>query len=520
MPKNVSSVGTTGAFTSKQGTVWLQPNGCGSPMVQIGCIQFDELAVSRGDTTSILCFNPSDRSRFYKVGETLTAPEDSEFDLMSYLGAQTTWLDWLYKQKCSYPLYVLIRCTVNGHGVPTGWERAISINGASATTYTLANLATRNEDNAAEATLTLKASPADIFMFARPKITTHEVDYAAGLYDLTFAGDTNCGGPCGDPVRDCETGFTIGNVEGALVGAVISKMKTDCIGWEVVNDSAGDPSFPFAATEIAVSLLTSLKTGYPRLVTIRGTADVATGVEIAFSDDYGATWVVVSLSSTLSQIALGPNSLTQSDNGDLWAVTNGGFIYTSIDNGAVWIEREAGILTTGDDLYAIHFRDEVYGLAVGEGGKILVTQDGGEHWFLLPQAASPDDLGRYTPVSAIINTVTSLGRNWYIGTAAGELWRTIDFKTWYKIAFSGQLSGSIADIQFYDGCTGVLLFNEGGGRGRVMYTIDGSNFEPLETPPNNGLRSVEMLSETEFYIAGAAHNGHGLMLKGTAYPMA
>jgi photosystem II stability/assembly factor-like uncharacterized protein len=518
MPKNISSVGTTGAFTSKQGTVWIQPNGCGTPMQQIGCVQFDELAVSRGDTTSILCFNPNDRSRFYKVGETLTAPEDSEFDLMSYFGAQTTWLDWLYKQKCSYPLYVLIRCTVNGHGVPTGWERAISINGASATTYTLANMATRNEDNGIEATLTLKASPADIFMFARPKVTTHEVDYATGLFDITFAGDTNCGGPCGDPVRDCETGFVIGAVQGALVGAVISKMKTDCIGWEIVNDSAGDPSFPFLATDLVISMLTSLKTGYPRIIVVRGTLHLTDPAEIAFSDDGGVTWSNVMVGTTDEQIGARPNCLTQSENGDLWFVTTNGFIYTSQDNGAVWLEREAGVLMAGDDLQAVHFRDSVYGIATGENGKILVTQDGGEHWFLLPAAASPDDLGRYTPTSASIRTVTSLGRNWYIGTDGGELWRTIDFKTWYKIAFSGQLSGSIVDLQFYDGCTGVLLFNEGGGRGRVMYTIDGANFEPLETPPNNGLNKVEMLSETEFYIVGAAHNGHGLVLKGTAYP--
>jgi hypothetical protein len=519
MPKNVSNSGTTGAFTSKQGTVWLQPNGCGSPMVQVGCVQFDELAVSRGDTTSILCFNPSDRSRFYKVGETLTAPEDSEFDLMSYIGAQTTWLDWLYKQKCSYPLYVLIRCTVNGHGVPTGWERAISINGASATTYTLANLATRNEDNAAEATLTLKASPADISILARPKITTHEVDYAAGLSDITFAGDTNCGGPCGDPQRDCETGFVIG-IDDGTNGPVISKMKTDCIGWEIVEDSGGDPSAPFLDGEIAISLLASLKTGYPRLIAVRGTLRALTPAEIAFSDDGGVTWSNVIVGSVDEQIGSRKNCLTQSENGDLWFATTGGYIYTSQDNGAVWIEREAGVLMTGDDLQAIHFRDAVYGLAAGEAGKILVTQDAGEHWFLLPPLATPDDLGRYTPTSAAIRVITSLGRNWYIGTDAGELWRTIDFKTWYKIAFSGQLSGNVTDLQFYNGCTGVLLFNEGGGRGRVMYTIDGANFEPLETPPNNGLFSVEMLGETEFYIVGAAHNGHGVVLKGTAYPAA
>jgi len=91
---------------------------------------------------------------------------------------------------------------------------------------------------------------------------------------------------------------------------------------------------------------------------------------------------------------------------------------------------------------------------------------------------------------------------------------------WAKIPFSGQLTGSIADLQFYNGCVGVLLSNEAGGRGRVMYTINGIDFEPIETPPNAGIRSVKMLSETEFYIAGAVHNSHGLMLKGTAYPAA
>lgn len=521
MPKNISTASTTGAFPSKQGTVWLQPNGCGTPMVQVGCVNLDDLSVSKGDVEPILCFDPNDRSRFIEVGQTLTAPEVTEFDLVSDYSAQSTWLDWLYHQKCAYPLYVLTKCTITGHGVPTGWERAIVIGSATSTMYALANLATRREDNNTEATLTMKASPATISFITRPKITTHQVDYTAGLYDLAFAGDENCGGPCGDPQRACETGFTIGNVDGTN-GAVISKMKPDCIGWELQTDSNGDPTFPFGATEIAVSLLASLKTGYPRLITLRGTTDAAAGAEVAISDDNGVTWVNISLSSVLGQYFLSPNSLVQSANGDLWAVSTGGYIFLSEDNGAVWTTRESGVLTGGDDLAAIDFRDEVYGLAGGENGKLLVTEDAGEHWYALPDAATPDDLGRYTPfgTGTTINTITSNGRNWYVGGSNGELWKTIDFKHWTKIPFSGQLTGSIADIQFYNGCTGVLLFNETGGRGRVMYTINGIDFEPIETPPNNGVRSAKMLSETEFYIAGAAHNGHGLMLKGTAFPAA
>ena len=60
-----------------------------------------------------------------------------------------------------------------------------------------------------------------------------------------------------------------------------------------------------------------------------------------------------------------------------WAVGGGGVILATVDGGLTWRPQRSGV---GDDLYDVKFFDEEEGWAVGRGGALLHTRDGGRTW--------------------------------------------------------------------------------------------------------------------------------------------
>ncbi|HEX8719513.1 MAG TPA: YCF48-related protein [Pyrinomonadaceae bacterium] len=60
-----------------------------------------------------------------------------------------------------------------------------------------------------------------------------------------------------------------------------------------------------------------------------------------------------------------------------WAVGAGGVIIATADGGRTWRPQSSGV---GDDLFDVKFFDEREGWAVGSGGTMLHTRDGGRTW--------------------------------------------------------------------------------------------------------------------------------------------
>jgi photosystem II stability/assembly factor-like uncharacterized protein len=60
-----------------------------------------------------------------------------------------------------------------------------------------------------------------------------------------------------------------------------------------------------------------------------------------------------------------------------WAVGSGGSIYHTENGGRTWQQQSSGITT---DLFDVKFLDATEGWAVGAEGTIVHTNDGGRHW--------------------------------------------------------------------------------------------------------------------------------------------
>jgi photosystem II stability/assembly factor-like uncharacterized protein len=68
-----------------------------------------------------------------------------------------------------------------------------------------------------------------------------------------------------------------------------------------------------------------------------------------------------------------------------WAVGDGGVIISTADGGQTWRPQTSGV---GDDLFDVKFFDESDGWAVGGGGTMLHTRDGGRTWADAPRVTT------------------------------------------------------------------------------------------------------------------------------------
>jgi photosystem II stability/assembly factor-like uncharacterized protein len=79
------------------------------------------------------------------------------------------------------------------------------------------------------------------------------------------------------------------------------------------------------------------------------------------------------------------NSVCFADAERGWAVGNGGVIVATNDGGRTWRPQSSGV---GDDLFDVKFFDEHEGWAVGVGGTMLHTTDGGRVWADAPRVTT------------------------------------------------------------------------------------------------------------------------------------
>lgn len=174
------------------------------------------------------------------------------------------------------------------------------------------------------------------------------------------------------------------------------------------------------------------------------------------------------------------------------AVGEYGNVLLSEDDGKSW--RQAKSVATTTTLTAVHFLDAERGWAVGHGGVVAATRDGGETWTVLDGKASGPD---------VLFSIRMVGpdRGLAVGSY-GRAIRTIDGgRRWEEIELASGEDGERHLNQIIGGAGGVLLVAAEGGT--VFRSVDGgSTWQVVRTPYKGSLWGGLALADGAILIYG------------------
>lgn len=167
-----------------------------------------------------------------------------------------------------------------------------------------------------------------------------------------------------------------------------------------------------------------------------------------------------------------------------WAVGGGGTILASGDGGMTWVRQTSGVAM---NLEAVYFESSDLGWAVGAGGSILATKNGGSTWTRQLSGTDEGLKGVY---------FVDEDSGWIVG-AAGTILRTDDGgETWAQVR--PLTSSDLTDVYFLDDSLGWIV-----GDKLILRTRNrGATWEPVSASIDTGLEAVHFTNATEGWVVG------------------
>jgi len=208
---------------------------------------------------------------------------------------------------------------------------------------------------------------------------------------------------------------------------------------------------------------------------------------------YAAGWISRSLG-----VSTYVNDVYFSNTSTGWAVGGGGMVQRTTDGGSTWSAQSSG---TGNPLYGVHFEGAI-GWAVGSPvssiGTIINSQDSGATWAVQTSGVPNETLRDVYFVD------DSTG--WVVGgsstSTSGTILKTTDSgETW-----TSQFSDAgivIYSVHFIDASTGWVVGTEGGTSGLIMMTENGGTTWSSQTSGTaSTLRGVYFLDAFTGWVVG------------------
>jgi len=491
-------------FTSEKWSLWAQPDGPNTKPQYLGCHDLDDMTEPGGASNLLLCFDHDDPSGYKTVGSTKEPPGPVTTAVTTYIEETADYMETI---DCPFPLYV------NGWkcGKPdvfSNYKRWFALAHAEIGDKTLTGLARRSEDVESTQAFALSAWPPVIrgFEVEAMQQSTSETE---ALNDIAFCNVKKCADECGEAQSICDDGCAVGD---AAAGSPTNDADMIC-----TEDGGGTWAAAAAAAFAGGEDIASLVCFYVgedtvRHLVARGTADVGSPMEIAYSDDAGDTWTNVDVGATNGQYATGGGALFALDQYHIWLCTTAGYIYFSEDGGATWTAQESGTISANNYNH-IHFASESEGFCVGDSNTIVRTTDGGTTWTAVTG-----------PAAEVGNDAQSVTRNvdsdiWWVGYDGNTTlyYTTDDGDNWTERAFtgSGVAGGEVADIAFYNDLCGWMISNTTAPVGTIHRTRDGGyTWEAVDTSITNaGLNAIWPCSCNLAFAVGEASGGTAVILK-------
>jgi photosystem II stability/assembly factor-like uncharacterized protein len=198
-----------------------------------------------------------------------------------------------------------------------------------------------------------------------------------------------------------------------------------------------------------------------------GTRLVAVGEHghVLLSDDQGSTWRQASTVPTVTTLT----AVHFIDAKQGWAVGHGGVVIGTRDGGDTWAAL-AGQLEGPEVLLSVWFRDAEHGLVVGAFGHAASTADGGKTWK--PMALAEGEAGE----RHLNHLFAGAGNTLWVAAESGTLFRSDDGGTQWqalKLPYKGSIWGGTqleGGALLVWGMRGNLLRSDDGGQTFVAVT--------------------------------------------------
>jgi len=174
-----------------------------------------------------------------------------------------------------------------------------------------------------------------------------------------------------------------------------------------------------------------------------------------------------------------------------WAVGEGGTILVSKDGGQTWKSQSSG---TSRDLNVVCFLDETHGWAAGEWEYVLVTRDGGKSWNRQHKAVQKEGVNYIGELYAM--SFPDAENGWIIGdektlmhtTDGGRHWQTAHFDV-----SPGPFPSFMYQLKLIDFVTAECGWAYAGGY--LYQTVDGgATWEKVESP-RSGAVTMDFIDE-------------------------
>lgn len=479
-----------------EGALWIS-EGPNKPLKFLGCHTLGDISRPRGDLNLMYCPDPSEPNKWEVVHSYQSAPGPVTTSLMTDLLKFKDFLEEIEDSGMPYALYVNM-VTKGKKNVYSNYDRVFILPNFRVTSETLTKLASRNPDDQDRSEQAYEISAEDMHRFFAMKAARQSVTETAALNVIRYYNKR-----VGDNIVKNTYGFKTGD---ARSGQAARVWKTSDKG----ENWTATATNPFGTDEhIAAMELFEMDRSTVRIIVANGTSQVANALEIAYSDDDGATWTQVNVGSTNGQEALGPYSLFVLDRYNIWIVTRGGYIYKSVNAGASWSAQESGSLTS-EFLNSVSFVDDRNGWVGGDNNTLLRTSDGGTTWELVtgPSGQTSDDI---TVVSMI-----DYNRIW-VAYDDSQLWYTSDRgENWSQREYQYS-AGAIAAMDWYSEYIGAIVHNNIylSNFGRVLVTTNGgTTWEEVASVPagNQGINYVKILTPSLAHAVGEVLGTTGLLL--------
>jgi photosystem II stability/assembly factor-like uncharacterized protein len=284
---------------------------------------------------------------------------------------------------------------------------------------------------------------------------TTETEIMNDVWASTFE---RCPSECGKRIGLGQYVVAVADASGPAATANVS-LSTDY--GETWTLAAVDP---FAVGEnIKACTLFQINNSTIRILVAKEGTGAAVQGQVAYSDDWGASWTLVSIGG--AAVGHGPKmggGLFALDMNHIWNAGEAGYIYFSNNGGLTWTVQDAGVVVI-NDYNQVNFVDENNGMASDSVGDVVGTHDGGDTWTLLT-APTGADVGC---VSVIDNL-----RSW-VGDGTGSLYYTEDWGTTWTYRAIPYVVDLVRDLQFINDHVGYAIIHDGVSTSTIYRTING-----------------------------------------------